>query len=141
MKQVFLLLILLVIFSCSPKFHKEDSVVSYSELPRNVQIEFSKIGKTVNLFMDIKNTDNNCRTTIGSGSPIHAIMPRAYLVITTCTEKYRVDFSITSARYFVLDNQKLFFTKSTGFSQKIDAPLNESLTLKNLKYGVIRLKE
>ncbi|WP_299184186.1 hypothetical protein [uncultured Chryseobacterium sp.] len=139
MKKVFFLVILIAITSCSTKVLKENYVVSYNELPQTVQSDFSKIGNTVNLFMAIENTDKNCKTTIESGSPIQAILPKAYLIIETCQEKYKVDFSISAARYFVVDNKKIFFIKSNGFSQKGDAPLNESLDLKKINYGVINL--
>lgn len=140
MKKVFFLIMLTAITSCSTKVLKESYVVSYNELPQNVQTEFYEIGKTVNMFMVISNTDKNCKTTIESGSPIQAILPKAYLIIETCKEKYKVDFSISAARYFVLDNKKIFFTKSNGFSQKGDAPLNESIDLKKINYGVINLE-
>lgn len=139
MKKVFFLIVLIAITSCSTKVLKENYVVGYNELPQNVQTEFYEIGKTINMFMVIRNTDKNCKTTIESGSPIQAILPKAYLIIETCQEKYKVDFSISAARYFVIDKDKIYFTKATFLSIKGDAPLNKSVDLKKINYGVINL--
>lgn len=140
MKKVFLLSIILFIVSCSNKVLKENYTISYHDLPPNVQADFSKIGTTINKFMVVENTNKNCKTTIESGSPTQAIAPKAYLYINTCTKKYKVNFSISSARYFVVDNQKIFFTKSNGFTQKIDTTLSASINLMTIDYGVIDLK-
>lgn len=127
--------------SCSTKVLKENYIVGYNELPQAVQTDFSKIGNTVNLFMAIENTNKNCKTTIESCSPIQAILPKAYLIIETCQEKYKVDFSISAARYFVIDKNKIYFTKISFISIKGDTPLSESLDLKKINYGVIDLEK
>lgn len=141
MKKIFFLAIIVAVTSCSTKVLKENYIVGYNELPQAVQADFSKIGNTVNLFMAIGNTDKNCKTTIESGSPIQAILPKAYLIIETCQEKYKVDFSISAARYFVIDKNKIYFTKISFISIKGDTALNESLDLKRINYGVIDLEK
>ena len=133
------LAIFILFFSCISSALKEDYQTSFDKLPKTVQSEFVAIGKTENMFMVCRNTNENCNTSIRSESPFQATMSNAYLIIETCTDTYRIDFSLTSARYFVVDKNKIFFTKSKGFSLKGDTPLEESLDIKTLSYGVIKL--
>ena len=139
MKNFHIIILILFITSCSGQMIKEeDKIISYNELPEEVKNQFSEIGETINLFMDCKNTMGfDCE--IKSGNSLKTFTDPG-LIIDTNSKKYTLSFSITASRYFVIDDNYIYFPKIKGFSQRGDSPLKESFDFSEQKYGVIDLQ-